>query len=66
MCTISKRESEQVAKEFLKKHPEFSLEDISSFFPPSLRAEMPLKFIQLLPHRHGTDGLFVCRFRKES
>ncbi|MEW6189069.1 MAG: 16S rRNA (cytosine(967)-C(5))-methyltransferase RsmB [Actinomycetota bacterium] len=65
VCTISKKESEQVMKGFLKKHPEFSLEDISSFLPPPLRAEMPLKFIQLLPHRHGTDGLFVCRFKKE-
>jgi 16S rRNA (cytosine967-C5)-methyltransferase len=49
-CTISARENEQQMLTFLQSHPDFLAGD-----PP---------FIQLLPHRDGTDGFFIARLER--
>lgn len=66
-CTITPEENQGVVAWFLKGHPEFSLEEIPrkvigkfSFTDDDLAGGM----LQLLPHVHGTDGLFMARLRK--
>ena len=47
-CTISPEENERQVDRFLERHTDFQGEDR----------------IQLLPHRHGTDGFFIARLRR--
>jgi 16S rRNA (cytosine967-C5)-methyltransferase len=48
-CTISPDENERQADRFLERHPDFQAEER----------------IQLLPHRHGTDGFFIARMTRD-
>jgi 16S rRNA (cytosine967-C5)-methyltransferase len=48
VCTISRAESSDVIEGFLGTHPEF---------------EPDGPYLQLLPHRDGTDGFFIARLR---
>jgi 16S rRNA (cytosine967-C5)-methyltransferase len=64
VCTISHQEGIEVIEGFLRSHPEFVLDDVVSYLPASLRFEEPYKWVQLLPHKHGTDGLFMARLIK--
>lgn len=57
VCTISRRETTGVVKAFLRKHPEFSPDDAPDM-PPDSNFDGGF---QLLPHRHGTDGMFIAR-----
>jgi 16S rRNA (cytosine967-C5)-methyltransferase len=59
-CSINRRENEEVRAAFLEKHPEF--EPV-----PALPASVGLgeaSELQLLPHRHGTDGFFISALRR--
>jgi 16S rRNA (cytosine967-C5)-methyltransferase len=47
-CTISPDENERQADRFLERHADFQDEDR----------------IQLMPHRHGTDGFFIARMSR--
>lgn len=68
-CTVTKEENQSVVQWFLQNHEDFSLE------PMHHLEELPLGkkdqeqaaagMIQLLPHIHGTDGLFMARMRKK-
>jgi 16S rRNA (cytosine967-C5)-methyltransferase len=51
-CTISTSENEQQMQSFLDSHPDFHA------------AEAP--FVQLLPHRDGTDGFFIARLERRT
>ncbi len=66
-CTITREENLDQVNEFLARHPEFSLEDLSPYLPSGLDFQKTLSrgYIQLLPHRHGMDGFFIARFRKK-
>jgi 16S rRNA (cytosine967-C5)-methyltransferase len=57
VCTISRRESEDVVQRFLNEHPEFAAESLSP------GAGTP--FRHLLPHVDHTDGFFIARLRRE-
>lgn len=59
-CTVLPEENGQTADAFLVEHPEFSRE---SFDLPSL-GRVPGE-ITLWPQRHGTDGFYICRFRRQ-
>ncbi len=59
VCTISKKETLGVIDAFLNKHPEFKLDDINGYLPLELRTNN--KWIQLWPHKHRTDGMFIAR-----
>ena len=62
-CTVLKRENEAVAKAFLQQHPQFSLEDV--IYPEG--SGIPTgAMTTLLPCDHGTDGFFICKFRRQS
>ncbi len=62
VCTISRAEGQAVVREFLGEHADFTAEDLSARLPDA--GEGP--FLQLLPHRDGTDGFFIARLRRES
>ena len=66
-CTITEEENISQIKTFLKRHDEFTLEDLTPFLPAALQDEQGAKegFIQLWPHRHYTDGFFIARMRKK-
>jgi 16S rRNA (cytosine967-C5)-methyltransferase len=62
-CTISPLENERQVSAFLARHPEFEQDDLTASFPEYAHAGAPAA-LQLLPHRHGTDGFFVARLRR--
>ena len=59
-CTLNTAENESVCSEFLKTHPEYHPED---FVAGDLVSGNGM--LTLLPHRHGCDGFFMARFRRE-
>lgn len=61
-CTLLRRENEEVVRWFLGEHQDFKLE---SFTPPGTVGTVADGLVTLLPHRHGTDGFFICRMRRE-
>ena len=60
-CTMLRRENEAVAEAFLTDHPQFSLEPFP--LPEALGGEHRA-MAALYPHRHGTDGFFICKLRR--
>ena len=60
-CTMLHRENEAVAEAFLADHPEFSPEPFP--LPEALGGEHRA-MVTLYPHRHGTDGFFICKLRR--
>ena len=61
-CTILRRENETVAEDFLQNHPEFALETVE--FPTGSGISAG-PMTTLLPCDHGTDGFFICKFRRK-
>lgn len=61
-CTLLRRENEEVVRWFLEEHQDFKLE---SFTLPGPVGAVADGLVTLLPHRHGTDGFFICRMRRE-
>jgi 16S rRNA (cytosine967-C5)-methyltransferase len=61
-CTISPHENEDRMRAFLERHPEFSADDLSAAYPAYAQGGGS-PFLQLLPHRHGSDGFFIARLR---
>ena len=59
-CTILPEENGQVVDGFLAEHPDFSRE---TFALPAPVGEQPGE-LTLWPHRHGTDGFYICRLRR--
>jgi 16S rRNA (cytosine967-C5)-methyltransferase len=62
-CTISPSENEDQMHNFLARHPEFEADDLASDLPEFRHPRTP-RFLQLLPHAHGTDGFFIARVRR--
>lgn len=60
-CTVLKRENEEVIRDFLKDHGEFSLEalPLGSPFPKNETG-----MLTLIPGEFDTDGFFICRLRR--
>ncbi len=66
-CTLLTKENEEVASRFLDSHAEFSLHSA----PEILRrwgvdSDPSSAYLQLLPHRTGTDGFFAAVFVKDA
>lgn len=59
-CTVLPEENEQVTDAFLARHKDFSYE------PFTLPAPIGTVegHITLWPQRHGTDGFYICRMRR--
>jgi 16S rRNA (cytosine967-C5)-methyltransferase len=62
-CTISPSENEEQVHNFLARHPEFEADDLAADMPEFRHPRIP-RFLQLLPHVHGTDGFFIARLRR--
>lgn len=60
-CTLLKRENEDVVKDFLTTHEEYSLEPFTLPGPVGETSGM----VTLWPHRHGTDGFFIAKLRRK-
>lgn len=61
-CTLLPRENEEVVRWFLEEHKDFKAEAFTLSGPIGTAAD---GLVTLLPHRHGTDGFFICRMRRE-
>lgn len=62
-CTVLRRENEAVAERFLADHPDFSAETVH--YPPRSGIENAA-MTTLLPCDRGTDGFFICKFRRKA
>ncbi|HYY05369.1 MAG TPA: 16S rRNA (cytosine(967)-C(5))-methyltransferase RsmB, partial [Candidatus Limnocylindria bacterium] len=62
-CTISPSENEDQMHNFLARHTEFEADDVAAELPAFRHPRIP-RFLQLLPHVHGTDGFFIARLRR--
>ncbi|HDP69946.1 MAG TPA: 16S rRNA (cytosine(967)-C(5))-methyltransferase RsmB [Actinobacteria bacterium] len=60
VCTISKEETLDIVDFFLDNSGEFELEDIGDRL--SVQFGEKKKWVQLLPHKHKTDGMFIASF----
>jgi 16S rRNA (cytosine967-C5)-methyltransferase len=63
VCTISREEGEDVVDAFLREQPEFHAEDLPAEYP-QWRHPNAGPYLQLMPHRDGTDGFFLARLRR--
>lgn len=62
VCTISRAEGIDVVERFLREHADFGAEEPGAQ-QWSRVAEGP--YLQLLPHRDGTDGFFIARLARK-
>ena len=65
VCTISDAEGPGVVEAFLEGHPAFSADDLGPEHPRWADRRHP-RYLQLMPHRDGTDGFFIARLRRAS
>ncbi|KJS01248.1 MAG: 16S rRNA methyltransferase [Peptococcaceae bacterium BRH_c4a] len=65
-CSVLPEENQDQVRAFLQSHPRFRGESLVDFLPGELGEEetAPGGYLQLYPHRHGTDGFFICRMVK--
>ncbi len=68
-CTITEEENIGVFREILRRQPVLKPESLAGYLPESINGMPGLEtledgFVQFLPHRHGTDGFFIARMRK--
>jgi 16S rRNA (cytosine967-C5)-methyltransferase len=61
-CTVLVRENEGVVQSFLAGRTDYKLE---GFTLPGPIGPITDGMTTLWPHRHGTDGFFICKLRKE-
>ncbi len=60
-CSLLRKENEEVVEGFLSRHSEFR-----SMLPTAMLSQLGIestkesRHVQLLPHKHGTDGFFVA------
>jgi 16S rRNA (cytosine967-C5)-methyltransferase len=59
-CSVLEAENQTVVREFLARHPEFHLGDCAKTLEESHIALDGGRFLQLLPHVHGTDAFFAA------
>lgn len=58
-CTVNPQENEAITDAFLSVHPDFSHEDFAVGALASSHGRLTL-----YPHRHGTDGFYMAKFRR--
>ena len=61
-CTILPEENEGVSDSFLAEHPDFCRTPFSLSGPVGETEGQ----VTLWPHRHGTDGFYICRMRRKA
>jgi len=65
-CSINRRENEDVRAAFLAEHPDFVPVPPSDLLGADRAAALGAgsEDLQLLPHRHGTDGFYIAGMRR--
>lgn len=58
-CTVNPRENEAITDAFRASHPAFIAEDFTVGTLSSVDGRLTL-----YPHRHGTDGFYLAKFRR--
>ena len=65
-CTLTQEENEGVIEAFLTEHKEFALENAARLLPRECEGLVDEKgCLRTMPHRHGMDGFFAARIKKE-
>jgi 16S rRNA (cytosine967-C5)-methyltransferase len=62
-CTISPEENERQVAAFLERRSDFSVAGLPDGLAPYAHPSAE-GLVQVLPHRHGTDGFFIARLAK--
>ncbi len=65
-CSLLQEENEAVAEDFLSKHPDFVLVPANEILAQQQITLDTGKYLNLLPHTHGTDGFFAAVFEKKT
>lgn len=67
-CSLLEEENHAVADEFLSQHPDFEVTPAASILAAQgvelKDAYTPEGALQLLPHRHGTDGFYAIAMQR--
>ena len=63
-CSLLRDENDRQIAAFLERHPDFHLEPLPETVPAALRAHEAVG-LQLMPHRDGIGGFYVCRMRRD-
>ena len=63
-CSILPMENEAQMRAFLERHPEYENVPMADELPEALAAHEGGLGLQMLAHRDGTDGFYVCRLRR--
>ena len=63
-CSVLQEENEDQIEAFLARHPEFEACDLPDTIPEKYRRHRKLG-LQLLEHRDGTEGFYVCRMKRK-
>jgi 16S rRNA (cytosine967-C5)-methyltransferase len=65
-CSINRRENEDVRAAFLGERPEFVAVPPAELLGEERAAALGARAddVQLLPHRHGTDGFYIAGMRR--
>jgi len=66
VCTISSRESEGVIEKFLEKTKVWSIEPADKIMPEAAECCTKEGYMRTLPHKHGTDGFFAVRLKRNN
>ncbi|MHB8841953.1 MAG: 16S rRNA (cytosine(967)-C(5))-methyltransferase RsmB [Candidatus Aquicultor sp.] len=64
VCTLTRQETKLVVDRFLRIREDFYVDDVAPYLPEPLREDVRDGMIQLLPSKHGIDGLFIARLRR--
>lgn len=65
-CTVLPEENENMVKDFLASHQEYTADDMAPSLPAGLAQHAKGCMVQLFPNRDGIDGFFVARLRKKA
>ena len=63
-CSILPQENGQQVEAFLARHPEYEVVPMAAELPQALAQHETAHGLQMLAHRDGTDGFYVCRMRR--
>jgi len=64
-CSLEPEETEAVAARFLAGHPEFRPDEVPAAGSEVRALAAGPGVLRAWPHRHGTDGFYVLRLRRE-
>jgi 16S rRNA (cytosine967-C5)-methyltransferase len=65
-CSLLREENESVAEAFLDSNPDFTLVPANEVLAQQQINLDTGKYLNLLPHLHGTDGFFAAVFEKQT